>query len=840
MRKFVHKQILELVDTVWEGIGYALSNSKEQSAIIVLQDCYVAIEQIENSLKQELSKERYLYYEEISNNIKNIIEDAVDSIINNKSISIIFKNIENKFNLIKKELISESEVKLEVVFMPYKSSMWDSLESIWRAAKEDKNCECYVIPIPYYDRNPDNSLGVFHYEGKEFPSYVPITHYSGYDLNLRKPDVIYIHNPYDGCNYVTSVHPNYYSYNLKENTDMLVYVPYFVVGGKVPEGHMQLPVFNYMDKMVVQSDKFKQVYKNVIPENKLVALGSPKIDRTVYFEKHKSEIPREWVDIIGNKKVVMYNTSISGILQHGIKAIEKMKYVFSIFKKQNDVILLWRPHPLIEATLKSMRFELFEEYIALKKQYTNEAVGIYDDTSDVTASISISDGYIGEASSSVVYLFGAVGKPIFLMDMEINKVPTEDEKASVSFLDCYFEDNVAWFVSGEYNALCKMNLSTGQVEVIDKVPGFVDFNFQYCDILKIDNKIIMQPFNAKEICEYDLQSKTFVKRPFKNPVAYGNFDRMIHYKDYVFMKPKSYSAILRYDLKNGDFKYYTECMKNFIEYQEVENEAMFIWGVCKRDNLLLMASSKVNQVLEFNMDTGESKIHIVGSKVSNYFGMAFDGSDYWLIPNESKAIVRWNYKTGKITEYSDFPENFLGDSRAFINIVCCGSYLLAFPRTANMIIKIDIATGKMSEFDLQLHYKEGERKSIYYKSESNYYFAKKIDDTHIVALSAYDNSLLIIDIETQKCYIKQCRLEIEDVNKLVDTSEKFGGISEVIPYASEENIYWTLEEFLNDAVVGEYKNKKIQKTAYTEVIKNMDGTCGEKIHHCIKEQLYNQ
>ena len=39
-------------------------------------------------------------------------------------------------------------VKKEIVFLPYKASMWDSLESIWRAAAEDPGWDAYVIPIP--------------------------------------------------------------------------------------------------------------------------------------------------------------------------------------------------------------------------------------------------------------------------------------------------------------------------------------------------------------------------------------------------------------------------------------------------------------------------------------------------------------------------------------------------------------------------------------------------------------------------------------------------------------------------------------------------------------------
>ncbi len=54
-----------------------------------------------------------------------------------------------------------NDVKLrrEMVFLPYKASMWDSLESVWQAAEKDPDCDAYVVPIPYYDKNPDGTLG---------------------------------------------------------------------------------------------------------------------------------------------------------------------------------------------------------------------------------------------------------------------------------------------------------------------------------------------------------------------------------------------------------------------------------------------------------------------------------------------------------------------------------------------------------------------------------------------------------------------------------------------------------------------------------------------------------
>ena len=130
---------------------------------------------------------------------------------------------------------NDIKVRKEVVFLPYKASMWDALESIWDAACKDPDCDAYVVPIPYYDKNQDGSFGQMHYEGELYPDYVPIVRYDKFNLAEHQPDMIFIHNPYDESNYVTSVHPFFYSVNLKRYTDCLVYVPYFTLKEVDPE-----------------------------------------------------------------------------------------------------------------------------------------------------------------------------------------------------------------------------------------------------------------------------------------------------------------------------------------------------------------------------------------------------------------------------------------------------------------------------------------------------------------------------------------------------------------------------------------------------------------------------
>ncbi|MBQ3773376.1 MAG: hypothetical protein II833_03205, partial [Pseudobutyrivibrio sp.] len=119
--------------------------------------------------------------------------------------------VDHSINLIEKSAKSDIKIERLWVFLPYKAAMWDSMESIWQAANADETCTALVIPIPYCDKNPDGSFAREHYEADLFPEGIPITKYDEFDFGQEHPDVIFFHNPYDKYNYVTSVHPFFYS-----------------------------------------------------------------------------------------------------------------------------------------------------------------------------------------------------------------------------------------------------------------------------------------------------------------------------------------------------------------------------------------------------------------------------------------------------------------------------------------------------------------------------------------------------------------------------------------------------------------------------------------------------
>lgn len=357
----------------------------------------------------------------------------------------IAKKIQKQLNEFRHGVTYElPDDKKEVVFFPYKASMWDSLESVWRAADADPECDAYVVPIPYYDKNPDGTFRQMYYEGDQYPEDVPVTSYEEYDFEARRPDEIYIHNGYDAYNTVTSVHPRFYSGNLKKYTDCLVYIPYFVLAEPDPEnentikniGHFcTVPAVFHADRVIVQSEAMKKVYVKALMNaandhssalqnywnGKIEGTGSPKLEKAANTRREDVEIPKEWLSIINKpdgtpKKIVFYNNSVSALLEHNEAMLAKMKSVFAVFwENKDEIALLWRPHPLIESTLISMRPQLWEAYKEIRDSYLAQGWGIYDDTADIDRAIVVSDAYYGDPSS-VVQMYKLTGKPIMIQN----------------------------------------------------------------------------------------------------------------------------------------------------------------------------------------------------------------------------------------------------------------------------------------------------------------------------------------------------------------------------------------------------------------------------------------
>ena len=549
-------QLIETLEKLHSALNVYAENGKNDYRNKILTECQESMikidEIIENSEDQNISFVHDM--EEYCENVYLLSQ-------NYQCKNVWYRHLDNLLQSFQNVLcgIITLKVKIEIVFFPYKASMWDSLESIWMAAQKDPECVAYVVPIPYYERNGSGQFVAEKYEINQFPPYVPVIDYREYSVSKRQPDIAYIHNPYDQFNNVTSVPPDYYSSELKKYVEKLVYVPYFLSFNAVSFAQRELPSYYRVDNIVVQSEKMIESFAPSIPKEKFVTMGSPIVDRILYLDKNKPEIPEQWKSMLpngkdfGGKTVVMYNTSLAIMMKERDNFLDKIENVIDEFSKNDDIFVILRPHPLMHSTLQKMGDKYILRFLNIQKKFLERKIGVLDKTADVGIAVALCDAYVGEAVSSIVNMFGIAGKARFFIAMKLYQNP---DLCNVNSFGKYRKGDEEYFVAEEHRILCRKNLSTGNVETLGKLPGTKLYPYEaYRDIYVENDNIYIQPYSGDGLCIYNMKKKMFRKIYMKNSISYG-FKKMKYASGALYLIPNKYNKVVRFDIRTEQFSYF--------------------------------------------------------------------------------------------------------------------------------------------------------------------------------------------------------------------------------------------------------------------------------------------
>jgi hypothetical protein len=863
MRKYHQKQLLDLITTLREAntqMNYLLLRKESSAAVQLLSDCQksaVEIGEFIERMEGEGTKTVSLLEEYCE-----LLYQAGEGIINREGGSEFPEQIEKLLVDIEGNIKTELKPnRIEMVFLPYKASMWDSMESIWLAAKDDPQCEALVIPIPYFDKLPGGAFGQMQYEGDQYPDNVPIVDWRKFNLEKSHPDVIVIHSPYDEGNQMTSIHPDFYCKRIKDSTDLLVYTPYFVCPDDIEEVLCISPGTLYADKVIVQSEKVRDTYIRTIrsfeKENncpgffgdldaKFAVLGSPKLDRINNTGMEDYQIPDEWQKRIvrpdgTRRKVIFYNTSIASLLAENEKALIKLEYVFDCFRDQDDVVLLWRPHPLNNVAYQSMRPELLDGYGKIVKWYREQGFGIYDDTADLHRAVALSDAYYGDGGSLVAY-FLCAGKPVMLQDYSVNQ-----ENLTLTFENLYEDTDHFWFTSYHFNALFRMDKQTWETEYMG---SFTDEKRQgwrlYGPITAYGGNLYFAPILAGEISEYNPECNTFRQlgslslhkkinaHDWKGP----KFLNAVKYKDYLFLIGCFYPAIIRIDLPTGEADFFTDWLEPLKKLMAVD-DGYYFRSACAVGPLIIAAALNTNAVVVFDMDSCTSKVYEVGSKGYKYSGICYDSSNYWLSPRFSGPVVKWN-PSGAYKEYWGYPDGFDANGYGFWNICYSGGYVWLLPAQANMAIKICILDEHISVAD------EFQKECETDLPGMSYIFSTASKDM-IYAFTGKTNRLLCLDCKTNRLREGNVLLSEKDT-EAVRSSRRTAFMKAVAARTSiyhfiyYERAFLQISDYIKHiADFNEFKeteelsNKQVD--IFRNTIQNADGTSGKEVYACCKHEV---
>lgn len=425
-----NKRILELINTTFELINIV----NETGNVGLLNDGKVAIEVISTFLDKEL------YDIQETENQLNLVLSNFQNIIDNKD-DVSYDELNNLFISVctfEELYLKQIDVKLNIVFMPYNITMWDSLESIYHECIKDEDCVAQIVPIPFYDIS--GSKPVYQYHGDLYDKSLNIIDYRTFDLAEEEPDVIYINNIYDDGNILTTVDPTFYTENLKKYTDMLVYSPYAF------PNYMSIYTYStnyaFVGKGAGNVDKFicagnfvnEEGERQGIDKSKLINLGTPKFDSLINNINKEYEYPDKIIKNSEGKRILLYSTSLDFFvkkyienthrLTNGIEAVARLQEMFTVCK-ENDIFVIWRPHPLTKNFINKSNPEIVQWYENLCKSIRDEKNLRYsnvwlDENQSYIPSFKISDAFCTNYTS-IMFSYLALNKKLIL-DMDYKYV----------------------------------------------------------------------------------------------------------------------------------------------------------------------------------------------------------------------------------------------------------------------------------------------------------------------------------------------------------------------------------------------------------------------------------
>lgn len=815
MRERTKKSILNLLSTMMEAAAYL---SRKSGAVgDPLKD---DLEAGAGSVFPLLGLERVPELDQLCTACRECME-AAD-----------FGTVSHCLKKLHKYISDRVEGTFEILFLPYKADMWDSFDSVWRTAVQNKRMHVTVMPIPYYSKEQDGPARMF-YDGLDFPPDVPVTDYRMYSLEEVEPDVIFIHFPYDDQNIVTGIDEKYYSKNLAGHTDLLVYIPYYVSNGLgLPEHMIRLPGVANASVTFVESDPVKEQYLEwpVLRGGQVKALGSPKLDAVV--NPPRTPLPESWKMRMQGQKVFLLNTALSDLLADEQAFFQQIEEVIDLFSAGKGAVLLWRPHPLLRQTIATMRPEYLIKYDALFEKARQSKWVVIDETKDFHPAFVVSDAYLG-SQGSLMSLYLATGKPLMIL-FEKNILPAlpQHDIHQYSFFCAAGDNGRFYYCANEYGVLFSLDLPEGKIRFICDLPRDRKgvYQFQFKSIACYKGMVWLIPGNGEAIFRVDPDTGDIMRLEAPRHICQEGapiFSDAVRDGRYLWCLPVKFGHLVRLDLETGDL---AEYFLGGTDPKDTCNTRRYV-GFTIHSGTIWLAPFENKEALSFHISDGSVRAYPLECEKPRSFCTALAANRYiWFIPFQETFVLRLDPDTGEQARFDGWPKGFQWTTALFIDACYDGDFLWLSPYSANQIVRLDPLTGGMEGFagwpeELKFEYE-------YIPELDNSKFLKPFVYENEIWFPPYRcNMLVALDRSTGNM-----RGIPTDTRTMAMSCHRLEMLRKFHRYIYRKDIC-DVKQFVDLVRMGKDNLGKERIRDVRKRMKNADGTAGQKIWKCIERGL---
>ncbi len=255
-------------------------------------------------------------------------------------------------------------------------------------------------------------------------------------------------------------------------------------------------------------------------------------------------------------------------------------------------------------------------------------------------------------------------------------------------------DDEIWFPNLNFNALMKINKSTGRLEIVDKFPNYgVWQGWLYSTVCHVNRQLVFVPNCSEEIVAYDLESQKFISTPLDHHSVGRKKTYFVNacvYKHYVYMFPMGAECIVRYDSIEHTIRYLENDLSLLIRTKP-ETFYCFYQQFERIDQKIYFPFLELNAVAIFDLDDESVEIKYLNIE-GGCSTIRYIGNHFYLSAWKSPAIYSWDHKTGDIKAYREFPEGFT-EEQMFLYAYNIEDSIVFFPVQGNGIISFSLKSG---------------------------------------------------------------------------------------------------------------------------------------------------
>jgi len=338
----------------------------------------------------------------------------------------------------------ESESKLKIVFFaPHISSVWTSLEGIYHACTCDERFITQLVFVPGYHHSFDKSVDHFRVYKEQL--CLPVLNYDEYNISDESPDVAFFTHPYDFVPY------QYAITQVQRVISKCCLISYGIEATKGFCSSFLAPIFEKIWRYIVYGNELLKVGTEVSKTKgkNIVAWGHPRVDLYKNFNESKKNISVELKKKIAGRKTFLWcphhsfadSSSIPKDADFGTYGtfFKWKDEIFDYFESNNDVFLIFRPHPVFRGMAINGGYMTELEYNEMENQLASQD-NVFIDKSDLyIESFYASDAIITDGTSSS-YEYLLTGNPLLLTYKQWYDNDTGEELDNIMFKDEYFEN----------------------------------------------------------------------------------------------------------------------------------------------------------------------------------------------------------------------------------------------------------------------------------------------------------------------------------------------------------------------------------------------------------------